>query len=524
MKFFVVSRGGIPFDSDPGIGFLEENSWNDYGFVTLFTLVFFDEQGRRNNLGGVKIGKFGMTGGRPRLPKQFDRLESEFFSLGQDTDYYSGMAKLDGDEAGVLLRRLRDVVAHDEIYQLAKQEQVLGVSLMRSVAERTLIGQFRRVLHGGVRLTPYAFRYFGPKQIDPSCDPMEMSFEVEPLSKPPTNVHVLIGRNGVGKSHVLNAMSRALALREENREDHGRFTDLVDPIFSNDEGETFSSPFANIVSVTFSAFDDFPVVPRAKNALKRVQYTNVGLRKVSIVDGNGTRKYKVVVREPNELSRDFIDSAKVCALDDRKERWVTALRTLESDPVFEESGVAALPDSPRKGFGGRAGKLFRRLSSGHKIVLLTVTKLVEKVDERTLVLMDEPESHLHPPFLAAFIRALSDLLINRNGVAIIATHSPVVLQEVPQTCVWRIRRYGGRSVAERVPIETFAEHVGVLTHQVFGLEVTKSGFHKMITDAVQPEDDLEAVEEKFGGQVGWEGLALVAALIAEGSRADAKDG
>jgi predicted ATP-dependent endonuclease of OLD family len=67
--------------------------------------------------------------------------------------------------------------------------------------------------------------------------------------------------------------------------------------------------------------------------------------------------------------------------------------------------------------------LFNKLSSGHKVVLLTTTRLVETVEERTLVLLDEPEAHLHPPLLAAFVRALSDLLINRNGVAIIATPS-----------------------------------------------------------------------------------------------------
>jgi hypothetical protein len=36
-----------------------------------------------------------------------------------------------------------------------------------------------------------------------------------------------------------------------------------------------------------------------------------------------------------------------------------------------------------------------------------------------------------PPLLAAMMRALSDLLVDRNGVAVVATHSPVVLQEVP---------------------------------------------------------------------------------------------
>ena len=215
MEFFVVPRQGIPFHPDPGNAFLVTDNWDDYGFVTLFDLVFFDQDGQRNSLGGVKIGQFELTGRHPDLPERFDALDDRFFSLGQDADYYDGVAKLDADEAGELLRRLRDVVADNELYRRAIGEEVMGVSLMRSVTERTLIGQFRRILGGGARLTPYAFRYFGPQQIDPACDPIEMSFKVEPLSRPPTNVHVLIGRNGVGKSHLLNAMSRALALREE---------------------------------------------------------------------------------------------------------------------------------------------------------------------------------------------------------------------------------------------------------------------------------------------------------------------
>lgn len=75
---------------------------------------------------------------------------------------------------------------------------------------------------------------------------------------------------------------------------------------------------------------------------------------------------------------------------------------------------------------------FEKLSSGHKVILLTVAKLIELVEEKTLVLMDEPEEHLHPPLVAAFIRALSNLLTYRNGVGIVATHSPVIVQEVPK--------------------------------------------------------------------------------------------
>lgn len=119
--------------------------------------------------------------------------------------------------------------------------------------------------------------------------------------------------------------------------------------------------------------------------------------------------------------------------------------------------------------------LYRKASSGHKIVLLSMTRLVELVGERTLVLIDEPEAHLHPPLAASFIRALSALLANRNGIAILATHSPVMLQEVPQECVWLLFRTGLNVDNKRRQVETFAENLGVLTREVFRLEVTNSG-------------------------------------------------
>lgn len=162
--------------------------------------------------------------------------------------------------------------------------------------------------------------------------------------------------------------------------------------------------------------------------------------------------------------------------------------------------------------GGGASAWFGRLSSGHKIVLLTMVRLVDTVEERTLVLLDEPEAHLHPPLLSAFIRALSDLLVDRNGVALIATHSPVVLQEVPKNCVWKLRRNGTIFQAERPEMETFGENVGVLTREVFGLEVTQAGFHQLLREVVQNNRDYVSVVEAFGGQLGMEARAIVRAL------------
>jgi AAA domain, putative AbiEii toxin, Type IV TA system len=270
--------------------------------------------------------------------------------------------------------------------------------------------------------------------------------------------------------------------------------------------------FTNLVSVTFSAFDPFEPLPIRQDKSEGVHYAYIGLKRT----GTNEKGKPLPPKSPDALSTDFGASVLVCRQGARASRWRRALEMLEADPIFRDAEVAALAghDIEVEELKVNARRLFKKLSSGHKIVLLTITRLVETVEEKTLVLLDEPEAHLHPPLLSAFVRALSDLLINRNGVAIIATHSPVVLQEVPRSCVWKVRRAGERSVAERPDVETFGENVGILTREVFGLEVTHSGFHKMLRDAVARDADFDAILEKFSGELGGEARAIVRALLA----------
>jgi ABC-type uncharacterized transport system ATPase subunit len=509
MQFRVVKNSDHTPNQGRNIGYLWTDNWNDwFKYRTLFTLTYFDAAGERHELGYVKIGQFGMERdqSRPALPNTFETLDDRFFSLGQDAEYYTSAMALGADTGMQLLTALRDIASDADLYARALNEDVTGTSLLRSVNITTVEGQFRRIINGGAALTNYSFRYRGPTPRAKNIDPLQLHFEVTPDSRPPTNIHVLIGRNGVGKTYLLNGMTRALVSSDEDSAQDGAFT-VVDMF--NDENA--GSPFANIVSVTFSAFDDFQVLRQKRNATHGIRYTNIGLRK-RIKDKNN--EWVVITQDPEELAKEFSLSAKLCSRGVKLDRWRSALTTLEADPLFAEAEVAGLAEVEDEGFGRAAGALYRRLSSGHKIVLLTLTKLVETVEERTLVLMDEPEAHLHPPLLSAFVRALSDLLINRNGVAIIATHSPVVLQEVPASCVWKIIRHGEATEATRPEIETFAEAVGILTREVFGLEVTRSGFHKMLGDAVEGETELDVVLQKFDNEVGAEGRALLSSMLA----------
>ena len=54
----------------------------------------------------------------------------------------------------------------------------------------------------------------------------------------------------------------------------------------------------------------------------------------------------------------------------------------------------------------------------------------------------------------------------------------------------------------------------MLTREVFGLELTRSGFHRLLFEAAEGERDLDAVTEKFDNEVGSDGRALINSIIA----------
>ena len=292
---------------------------------------------------------------------------------------------------------------------------------------------------------------------------------------------------------------------------------LVDPEPDNKYGR-FSSEliakkddlFAGVVSVAFSAFDEREPYPEKKDKSVGIKYSYVGLKRVKKADDADSGLPKT----PTLLNNEFYRSLRTCKTSGRSLRWKNAIHLLETDPIFQEANVAGIIDiEDREELKETASQIFRKLSSGHKIVLLTITRLIEAVEERSLVIIDEPEAHLHPPLLSAFVRVVSELLIQRNGVAIIATHSPVVLQEVPMRCAYRLRRTGAEATVERLERESFGENVGELTQEIFGLEVTYSGFHKLLKDAISESDNYDDIIESFNGELGMEARAIVRALL-----------
>lgn len=497
MRFQTLAARHRPGPSSRDGAYLEANGWNDYGFTTLWTLYYVNG-GDSTIIGSVKIGDI-QESTQPPVPKTFTVLPEQFFSLGQDDDYYDRLNALGPDVRDEVLRGLRDIALDLDLFRQVQNLRVTQTSLLRWVKPIAVQTQFHRMAMGGVKLSPYSFSYYSPDtdRHGTPTQPCQLNFEVDPQTNPRTNVHVLIGRNGVGKSFILNDIANALTRKDASA---GTLE------FEQREDKLLASRFANVVSVAYSAFDAFE--PRRQSSAKDVlRHHYIGLKKVA-----STGESSASLKNHTVLAQEFGVSLKNVVETGRLERWRYYIEFLTTDALFLES-VEQIMDADAEDFRDEARKVFGELSSGHKIVLLIVTRLVETVEEATLVLIDEPESHLHPPLLSAFMSALSQLLEDRNGVAIIATHSPVVVQEVPSNCVWKLLGSGSVLTAQRPVIETYGENVGTLTQEIFGLEVTASGFHRALAEAVAGGDGYAQILTEFENRLGAEARAILQSLL-----------
>lgn len=524
--FKKYSRNSILPNYAKNLVCLIEDNWDDFGFKTVFNVVVYDENGSCYDLGSVKIGYQDQSEGwtSHNVKESFSALDDGFFSLGQEPEYYKIIYdELSADYTRSLLSGLKDVVYYEinldraqsnaQYLESQGRRSVFNYSLLRSVSPSVISTQYHRIISGGSLLTEYDFTY--EKKEDDDCSGIKIDFKVDPMSKPSSNIHVLIGRNGVGKTTLLNNMVNALIPDRAIFLNTGGFFEsgFVPPLAS-----LCSDYFRGVVSVSFSAFDSFEPPSPQSNDKHGICYHYVGLKTINQPTYNREDRLKTA----SDLCLELVESLKICfSIKGKQKRWMSAVKKLESDANFADMNLCKLVEihnydkrEDLKKLTEEALSLFSRLSSGHAIVLLTLTKLIETVEEKTLVLIDEPESHLHPPLLSAFIRALSDLLISRNGVAIIATHSPVVLQEVPKSCVSILRRSRSVGCVEKPSLETFGENVGILTREVFGLEVSKSGFYDLLVKSVKQGKKYEEILKEYQYQLGFEGQAILRALIA----------
>lgn len=543
MLFKVVMR--IPINMDDNIVYLRYVDDTEYCAVYE---AFVKNQTDAIKLGYVKIGcrssshkiklyksqngfdSFSINKIIPTMFFKESPLSNDFFSLGESILYYKKVNIFFREIYREYYETMNDIAfdfaKFEELYE-AREASLINY-LLRNV-HYSDVEQFHRISIGDAELTLYTFGFYYNNDFEKNIE-----FVVDPNSIPPSNIHVLIGRNGVGKTWLLYQMAICFLKSMEVSVDDSssaKFKTIKNFMLNNN----LKVKFAGVVGVSFSVFDDglssiklstfdYNVDEQEKKRLQEKfqhMYKYIGIIKnFDNTPKKGISINTVSIKTVDDFADEFHTILKTMlnkrASDDYKiSLYLEVCDNLETDAMLRDTGFITVLknylENPSKNTINNVIDAFKKLSSGHMVIVLSLITLCESIHEKTIVLIDEPETHLHPPLLSTYIRTLSVLLRKRNAVGIIATHSPIVLQEVPSGCVTKVERVGEAMTFYRPQTESFAASTDQLTRDVFGYEIMKTGFYKLIEDNLQ--NDFDLTYEKFNSHVGFLGQIMIQGLL-----------
>src|SRR5690606_7633588 len=132
-----------------------------------------------------------------------------------------------------------------------------------------------------------------------------------------------------------------------------------------------------------------------------------------------------------ELSRSY----QTLEVEGRRFIRLNALQ--ESGELYglEVAGAIIKSKGPVRIVGGNAVSL----SSGQLSLFRFALQICLHIENGTLLLLDEPETHLHPNFITELVDLLDSILEQTGSLAIVATHSAYFVREVPREQVLVIK-------------------------------------------------------------------------------------
>ena len=359
------------------------------------------------------------------------------------------------------------------------KRDVVASSLFRFVSPFECKNEFFAIYNDEKEKNDYEYKFTYEKGDEYSDN--SLIFKVNYSSCPPTNIHALIGPNGSGKTHTIKKI-------------------IEDFLKRTSKDRQFESVFL----ISFNPFDDYREILKKANDTthSKKSFTYIGMKNI-----NGLNE----TRSANGIVKQFMDSYDACSMNSQKAKeWNEFI----DEMLAKFSNVNGIEDlksidgydtlASFNKFREKVKNAFKSLSAGYKGVVSIVASTIASMAKQSLVLMDEPENHLHPPLLSMLIRWLSNILKRRHAFAIIATHSPIVLQEIPKSCVSIIRRTGSIRKIWKPNIETFGANLSLLTYEVFGYEIENAGFKCLLKEAAEEFHDYDEALEKFGGCLGDE--------------------
>lgn len=463
------------------------DGWNDFGHHTRVEYrIRMSSMGEVVHASGFIgfINSEGDRNGRDLLEQLFlmqgestvkATTDHHFFTMLPDMEAYRRLVQtLDADGATAVLTALNDLVALNEfessaeILDLAIQTQVFSLSFMRSSDSYFAYKNAGQLLRGlsneqtGILSPTLAIRF----QLPGRMNEHHLRFSFDHSADLPRRIAVIIGKNGVGKSQTLGRIARA----------------AIDGTAALTDGTDGGRPLINRLLAFAPTNEAESVFPTDKRKRPRIWYQRYSMNRSRRSRRNDYLSDLIVqvARSTQRIaskSRWEIFTEALGAISKAEElhlplfqasdAWVSLIRLplVSEQRALERFASIDVRKEPVRVVSGEGYPL----SSGEISFLKFAAQVSLYIENGSLLLLDEPETHLHPNFISRFVSLLDGLLEATGSAAIISTHSAYFVREVFREQVTVLSVDSDNLVqAQRPILRTFGADVGAISYFVFG--------------------------------------------------------
>ncbi len=512
------------------------DDWNDFGFKchAIAAVKSFD----RSQLFETRIFSSFIQGDEPTLsatgilpelesvgsvPVKASELQfSSFFSMLPDMSAYREVIQFFGpDESRRFLLAIRDVVALVEnrkdnkwLEQVFKTE-VFTQAFMRNSSSFYAYKNAGSVLKGldFEELVRPSNSINVKFQMDGLRNPHSLTFGFDHEAEIPRRTAVVIGKNGVGKSQTLGRIARAALEGSETLTDaEGGGRVLANRILAfaptNEMDTAFPRNNWKHPKIWYKAFS----LNRSKRSTRGFATSDLIVQLARSEEYVGRSRRWGIFREAVKAVRD---SEQLSLRHVGKTHHAVPLDQLIRGGEQQQLDRFSSIDVSKEVVRLVGGRVFP-LSSGEVTFIRFAAQASLYIDNGSLLLIDEPETHLHPNFIGNFMSLLDGILASTGSAAVIATHSAFVVREVfdEQVSILRLDQ-DGDVVTQKPNLRTLGSDVGAISYFVFGEDepshLTDDIKHRLLERYSRWAD----LYEVYKGRLSWELLSELRSEMGE---------
>lgn len=439
---------------------LEPNSWDDYSYQTSHDLFLYKNANIRVEIGLVKIldGRSNLTS----IPNSFFELPAEMCSLGQTLEYYSNLKSQFPDAFPIVLRRLRDVAFDSHLADSYVSLPGFQLSLIRSSEAQLIFSDFEYVNNSENQPKQHQFSFAYRVGGALESHVVDFSFNSDPILK--NHFFCLVGKNATGKTKFIAQLANKLADAHEM----GDF-------------KPERPSFSKIIVASFSYFDKFRFPKR-----EDTNYEFIGIKSS---DGRLLR---------NEETTELIWRAFCELIKDshKRELWKKSMEgALETE--FFSFKIDDLFETNKQKFSELTQDIF---SSGQSIIFQFLTRYIYALEKDSILVFDEPETHLHPNIAGRLLRTVDEILKEFSSVSILATHSPIIVQEIPSKYIRIFKRHNNFPVISQPTIECFGENLTTISNYIFSADKNEE-IYRSTLERLASKLTIEQINNMFSNNL-----------------------